>query len=211
RRNDVGCPVLPRRRRPSPPRRAGAGCGSGRSAVAPAAPPVQGSGWVVAGGRATGLARKVSSIPSMPNRASSASSLSTSARRPGSFAQAASSRARCSSAGRSAAWWNRSSPRSPCASAIGLLSPLRRRGLTQPSGQPGAGEAPLAHHGADRPADDVGGLRHAQAGVIAELDDLRQVRLFRPELLNRLVQRQQVVGCQKSREQASLENYLLPA
>src|SRR5262249_11573796 len=123
---------------------------------------------------------------------SSASSLSTSARSAGSPAQAASSRARRPSGGRSAARWNSASTRSDPTSPI--PTPPARRRFAQPSGQPGAGEAPLAHDRADRPADDVRRLLDAQPGEVAEQDDLGEVRPFRLQLLDRLVKGQEVLG-----------------
>ena len=53
---------------------------------------------------------------------------------------------------------------------------------------------PVAVDRAHRLAEDAGRLLHAQPGEVAEHDDLRQVRLLGLELLDRLVQRQQVVG-----------------
>src|SRR5262249_10358643 len=144
-------------------------------------------------GRTRGLSRK--GVPAeVRSRASSASSRSSAVRSSGSLAQATSSRAWRSAGGRSATWWNSDSRRAPFSSAIGSL--LRTGGLvvTQTPGQPGAGKTPVARDAADRPADDVGGFLHAQSSVVAKQDDLRQVRLFGPELLDRLVQRQQVVG-----------------
>ena len=68
------------------------------------------------------------------------------------------------------------------------------RAFAQPPRQPGPRIAPIALQGADRHADDTGRFLHAQAGVIAELDDLRQFRVLRLELLDRLVQGEQIAG-----------------
>ena len=53
---------------------------------------------------------------------------------------------------------------------------------------------PIAFERADRYADHIGRLLHAQAGVIAELDDLRELCVLRLEPLDRLVQGEQIAG-----------------
>src|SRR5262249_39778804 len=116
----------------------------------------------------------------------------------------ASRKADRSPGGRSTTWSKRAWARSPGSSLIGRLR-AARRALAQPAGQPGAGGAPLALEGADRPADGIGPLFQAQPGVVAERDQLGQVRLVRLEALDRLVQREQVVGGRLDQGQALVE------
>ncbi len=52
--------------------------------------------------------------------------------------------------------------------------------------------APIALQCADRYPDNTGRFLNAQAGVKAELDDLRELCVFRLEPLDRLVQRKQI-------------------
>src|SRR5262249_12563363 len=111
---------------------------------------------------------------------------------------------------RSTTWSNRAWTRSPGSSVIGRLRPARLT-LAQLPGQPGAGVAPLALKGTDRPADDAGRLVKAQPGVVAEHDQLGQGRPGLLEPLNRLVQRQQVSGRRLDQGQALGQLDALPA
>ncbi len=63
-----------------------------------------------------------------------------------------------------------------------------RRALAQLPGPPGPGVTPIPLDGANRGADHPGGFFHAQAGEVAELDDLGQARVFRLEPRDGLVQ-----------------------
>ena len=80
--------------------------------------------------------------------------------------------------------------RLPDADAIaypGVPSPKRLR-------QPGPSIPPIALQGADGYADHTGCFLHAQAGVVAKLDNLRQFCVLNLELLDRLIQREQITG-----------------
>src|SRR5262249_15033120 len=121
--------------------------------------------------RSTGLCKKPRAGLSAIERLSWASNSSTSARRARSPPQAASRYASRSVPVRSAAPSNTASTRSVGSSVIAPPLAAGRRRRAQLPRQPGLGEAPLALEGADRPADDVGGLFKGHPGVIAEHHD----------------------------------------
>src|SRR6516162_8606239 len=145
------------------------------------------------GGRTRGLFRKSASAPSAGRPLSEARTASTSARRTPSPAQAASRKAARSVAGSSAACSNSSRTRASRPSAIAPSLAPRRRVAAQALSQPGAGEAPVALDRTQRRADDFGGFLNAQAGVVAEQNDLCQARVLLLELLYSLVKGQHVL------------------
>src|SRR5262245_32483547 len=84
---------------------------------------------------------------------------------------------------------------SPIAGRHSILFHRRSRdAFSQAPRQPGPRIAPVTLQGADRYTDDAGRFLDAQPDVIAELDDFRQLRVFRLELLDRLVQGEQIAA-----------------